>query len=114
MRVLIAPFEFKGTLTAVEVARTIADAVVGAQPSFEVDAVPLSDGGPGLVEAVLMAAHGRRITTRVRGPLGAPVDADWALLDSKVAVIEMAAASGLTLLDPQDRDAMRATTLGTG
>jgi glycerate kinase len=114
MRVLVAPQEFKGSLTAVEAARAIAGGIRLAAPHAEIDEVPMSDGGAGLVEVMLAARGGERIETTVRGPLMRPVRAGWALLGEGTAVIEMAAASGLVLLRPTELDPLRATTFGTG
>ena len=114
MRIVIAPQEFKGTLTAAEAAMAMAEGVRRAIPDAGVDTVPLSDGGPGLVDAVLSSRGGRLIRTRVRDPLGRPVEAAWALLDDGTAVIEMAAAAGLSLLREDERDPRVATTYGVG
>jgi glycerate kinase len=114
MRVLVAPQEFKGSLTAAEAADAIAAGVRDALPDAEIDAVPMSDGGAGLVDALLSARSGERVTTRVHDPLMRPVDATWALLADGSAAIEMAAASGLVLLTEDERDPLVATTFGTG
>ena len=78
------------------------------------DLVPLADGGEGTVDAVQRARGGWRRSARVRDPLGRPVEASYLLLDDGTAVIEMAAASGLPLLAPHERDPLRASTHGTG
>ncbi len=115
MRVLIAPQEFKGSLTAVEAADAFQVGVSRVMPEAEIDRAPLADGGPGTVEAIVHAARGRTSIARVDGPLGAPVDARWGRIDDgRCAVIEMAAASGLTLLRPEELDVARASTFGTG
>ena len=115
MRVLIAPQEFKGSLTAVEAAELIAEGVRRALPAAEIDLVPLADGGPGTVDAIVKAAGGRLSTARVEGPLGAPVDARWGRIgDGRTAVIEMAAAAGLALLREDELDPRRASTFGVG
>lgn len=114
MRIVIAPQEFKGTLTAAEAAMAMAEGVRRAIPDAGVEAVPLSDGGPGLVDAVLSSRSGRLIRTPVRDPLGRPAEASWALLDDGTAVIEMAAAAGLTLLREDERDPRITTTRGVG
>jgi len=119
MRLLVAPLEFKGTLTARQAAAAIDRGIHRARPGAETDLLPLADGGPGTVEAVLAAAGGTRVQTRVLGPLGRPTEATWALIRgpagfSPTAVIEMAAASGLSLLSPEERDPRRASTFGTG
>ncbi|HYM15598.1 MAG TPA: glycerate kinase [Dehalococcoidia bacterium] len=114
MRVLVAPQEFKGSLTASEAAAAIAAGVRDALPGATVDVVPMSDGGAGLVDALLAARGGERITTRVHDPLMRPVDATWAHLADGTAAIEMAAASGLILVAPAERKPLAATTYGTG
>ena len=115
MRILVAPQEFKGSLTAVEAAELIAEGVRRALPAAEVDLAPLADGGPGTVDAIVRAARGRLSTARVDGPLGAPVDARWGRIDDgRTAVIEMAAAAGLTLLQEDELDPRRASTSSVG
>ena len=115
MRIVIAPQEFKGSLTAVESAAVIQRGVETILPDAEIDIVPIADGGPGTVEALVHAARGRTSVARVDGPLGAPVDARWGRIDEgRCAVIEMAAACGLILLDTDQLDPRRASTHGTG
>ncbi|MEO8456328.1 MAG: glycerate kinase [Chloroflexota bacterium] len=114
MRILIAPQEYKGTLTATEAAAAIAEGARRALPHAELNILPLADGGPGTVEAIVAATGGSFRTTSVRGPLGQPVDARWGLLPDGTAVIEMAAAAGLTLVQEASRDPRHATTYGVG
>jgi glycerate kinase len=114
-RWLVAPQEFKGTITAAEAAAALAEGLRQGAPGVELDVAPLADGGPGTVDALLAGVGGERVTCTVQGPLGTPVRATYGLLDSgRTAVIEMAAASGLTLLAPGERDPRRASTSGTG
>lgn len=114
-RWLVAPQEFKGTLTAAEAASALAEGLRQGAPGVELDVAPLADGGPGTVDALLAGLGGERVTCTVQGPLGVPVRATYGLLDSgRTAVIEMAAASGLSLLTPGERDPLRTTTSGTG
>src|SRR5512140_1445958 len=99
MRVVVAPQEFKGSLTARQAADAIAAGVRAALPDAQVDVVPMSDGGAGIVDAMLAARGGELVTSPAHDPLMRPIDAAWGLLDSgRTAVIEMAAASGLVLL----------------
>ncbi len=114
MQIVVAPQEFKGSLTAAEAARAIAEGARRAAPDAIVTQVPMSDGGAGLVEAMIAAAGGESVTTAVHGPLMRPVSAVWALLPGLIAAIEMAAASGLVLLAEAERDPLVATTYGTG
>jgi glycerate kinase len=114
MRFVVAPQEFKGSLTAVDAAAVIASGVRDAVPDATVDEAPMSDGGPGLVDALLAARGGERIETVARDPLMRPVRATWARMADGSAAIEMAAASGLTLLAADELDPLRASTYGTG
>ena len=116
MHLLLAPDKFKSCLSAAEVAHAMAVGAIRADPRATIDVCPMADGGEGTVEAVVAATGGRFVTRRVTGPLPEmKVEARFGLLgDGKTAVIEMAAASGLALLRPQDRDPTRTTTFGTG
>src|SRR5688572_24826785 len=113
MKIVVAPDKFKGCLAADDVARSIAR---GLDPMAELDLCPVADGGEGTVAALVAATNGRFETRSVTGPLpDMRVDATFGMLgDGATAVIEMAAASGLALLAPEDRDPMRTTTFGTG
>jgi glycerate kinase len=114
MRILVAPQELKGTLTAVQASEAIARGLSRARPDFELDIAPLADGGPGTVETFVRTLGGQQQTTSVQDPLGRPVEASWALLPDGTAVIEMAAASGLHLVSKAERDPLRSNSYGTG
>lgn len=114
MRILVAPQEFKGSLTAAAAADAIARGLRRAVPDAALDLLPIADGGPGTVAAVVSAGGGRLTETATVDPLGRPITAAWALLPGDAAVIEMAAASGLLLLRPDELDPRRAFTYGTG
>jgi glycerate kinase len=115
MRIIVAPDSFKGSASALEVARAMERGVLEVFPGAEVVKVPIADGGEGTVAALLDATGGSARSTRVRGPLGEPVEAGWGVLgDGRTAVIEMAAASGLPLVPVGLRDPRLASTFGTG
>lgn len=115
LRVLVAPQEFKGSLTAVEAAWAIASGVAAAAADTRIDTAPLSDGGPGFLDAILGATAGERRTAVVRDPLGRPVAASFGLIDEgRTALIEMAEAAGLKRLRQDELDPRRATTAGVG
>jgi glycerate kinase len=115
MKIVIAPQGFKGSLTALEVALAIGGGVRQVEPDAEIDLVPVADGGDGTLQALVDSSGGRVVTTAVTGPLGAPVTAEWGSMgDGETAVIEMARASGLALLNPAELDLLNATTRGTG
>ncbi|WP_435132048.1 glycerate kinase [Actinacidiphila sp. bgisy144] len=110
--VLVAADKFKGSLTAVEVAAHVTAGLREVAPQVAVTSLPVADGGDGTVDAAVAAGFERR-TARVAGPLGAPVDAAYALRGG-TAVVEMAEASGLRHLPPGVFAALTATTYGTG
>lgn len=115
MKVLIAPDSFKGSLSAREVAESIALGVASVYPEAQIVKLPLADGGEGTVDALVTARGGRIIHKEVVGPLGQPVQAFFGLLgDENTAIIEMAAASGLELVPPERRNPLKTTTYGTG
>ncbi|MDP2675129.1 MAG: glycerate kinase [Dehalococcoidia bacterium] len=114
MKIVVAPQEFKGSLTASEAAAAMALGAREAAPDAALVVVPMSDGGPGTVEAVVAASGGRTVATTVRDPLGRPVAADWGTAGEETAVIEMAAAAGLLRLAEDERDPRIASTYGVG
>ncbi|WP_278406629.1 glycerate kinase [Pseudomonas rhodesiae] len=115
MKIIIAPDSFKDSLSAAGVAQAIVEGLAQVWPDAQMIQCPMADGGEGTVDAVLAACHGELRRQTVHGPLGAPVQARWGwLADSHTAIIEMAEASGLQLLPPDQRDACRTTTFGTG
>lgn len=114
-RVVVAPDKFKSSLSSHEVAAAILEGLRTERPSLLVDVIPLADGGEGTVDAMVLAAQGKLVTTSVTGPLpGTRVNARWGWLPDQTAVMEMSAASGLALLEPADRNPERTTTFGTG
>ena len=115
MKVVVAPNAFKGTLTASQAASAIARGVREVFPDADVVEVPVADGGDGTVEALVSARHGEYRSTRVEGPLGDLVEARYGLIDSaRTAVVELATASGLTLIPVDRRDPRKTSTYGFG
>lgn len=113
MKIVIASDSFKGSLTSAEVAQAATRGIKANYPDCEVVAVHVADGGEGTVEAVVEALGGEIITANVSDPLGRPIDARYGMVGDK-AIIEMAAASGLTLLRPDERNPWLTSTYGTG
>ena len=113
MKIVIAPDSFKESLTALQVADAIAAGMREIWPDAAYVKVPLADGGEGTVQAMIDAMGGRRVDVRVTGPLGRTVDAFYGDAGG-LAVIEMAAASGLEGVPPDLRDPRTATSRGTG
>ncbi|PPF31610.1 glycerate kinase [Rathayibacter sp. AY1A3] len=101
LRVVVAPDSFKGSASAVEVARAIAEGWSAARAGDEIVLAPMADGGEGTVEAFALAVPGsQRRPVVVPGPDDRPVRAWWLLLPDGTAVVELASTSGITLLDP--------------
>jgi glycerate kinase len=115
MKVVIAPQGFKGNLTALQVSRAIDSGIRRVIPDVETALVPMADGGEGTTQALVDAIGGEMVPVEVTDPMGGRVIAHWGFLsDGVTAVIEMAAASGLSLVPPQERNPLLATTYGTG
>ena len=111
--VLIAPAAFKGTLGPRQVADALAVGTRRALPNASVLQCPISDGGDGLLDAVLPPGSLRERLT-VTGPLGSPVSGELGWIDPDTAIFESATACGIALLKPEQLDPLRATTRGVG
>lgn len=115
MRVLVAPQEFKGSLGPDEAAATIAAGIRKVHPDWQFDILPLSDGGPGFLDALRHAAKSDTFAEIVHDPLGRKVLGRFGMLRaSRTTVIEAAAANGLHHVTPEERDPLRADTFGVG
>ncbi len=114
MRILVAPDSFKGSLTAPQVAEAIARGVDQVCPECQIRRLPIADGGEGTLSALLAGTGGRSLPLTVRGPLGDNVTADLGTLPTGIAVVEMAQASGITLIPPERRNPLLASSYGTG
>ncbi|HYT11560.1 MAG TPA: glycerate kinase [Candidatus Nitrosopolaris sp.] len=115
LKVIVAPNSFKGSLSASEAAAAIARGVRQARPEAEVIEIPVADGGEGTVEALVSAKKGTYRSAEVEGPLGDPLQATYGLIDDgATGVVELAAASGLTLIPAVKRDPRRTSTYGFG
>lgn len=110
---LLAPDSFKGTLSAAEVCSVMERVILARCPDARVHSLPIADGGEGTVECFLAAAGGERVPCRVSGPLGGELESFYALLPDGTAVVEMAAAAGLPLLEGR-LDPLGCTTYGVG
>ena len=113
MRVLVAIDSFKGCLTSREANQAAEEGIRRVRPDAEVVQIPVSDGGEGFLEAFQAAMGGEKVEVEVFDPLMRPVWASY-LLQERRAVIEIAQASGLTLLKKEERNPMVATSYGTG
>lgn len=115
MKIVIAPDSFKESLSATLCAQAIQRGFAEVFPQADYLCLPIADGGEGTVEAMVAATGGKIIAHRVTGPMGAPVNGFYGVTGAgHTAIIEMAAASGLMLVEPTLRDPLRATSYGTG
>src|SRR5256885_2330410 len=111
--ILVAPAAFKGTIGPRQVAEAISAGARRALPGAVVLQCPISDGGDGLLDAVLPPGSLREHLS-VTGPLGEPVSGELGWIDQETAIFESATACGIALLQPDQRDPLRATTRGVG
>ena len=115
VNILICPDKFKGSLSARSVCDAIAQGIRQVYPGAHLEMVPLADGGEGTCALLTEASEGRTVSAQVAGPLFSKVTARYGISrDGMTAFIEMAEASGLTLLKMEERNPLVTTTLGTG
>ncbi len=114
MKIIIAPDSFKGSMSASMAAGAIEAGIKRAMPDAETVKLPMADGGEGTVEAVFSIIGGRMVTVPVVDPLGYKVDANYCITEDGIAFIEMAQASGLTLVPEEERNVMCSSSYGTG
>ena len=112
-KVIVAIDSFKGCLTSAEANQAASEGILANMPDAQVVQVPVSDGGEGFMEAFQVAMGGELVEVNVKDPLMRPIVAQY-LVQGDTAVIEIAKASGLTLLSPEERNPMVATSYGTG
>jgi len=115
VNILVAPDKFRGSLEAAEVCEAVTDGVKKAYPNAKVTAIPLADGGEGTAKILTQVTDGWEVPVTVMDPLNRQIKATYGLSgDHEVAFIEMAAASGLSLLKEEERNPLRTSTFGTG
>ena len=115
MKIVLAPDSFKESMSAAQAIAAMREGVQSALPDAVCVGVPMADGGEGTVDAVVDALGGEHVTVEVADALGRPAPACYGFVASRgLAVIEMAAASGLELIPPHERDVLRASTFGVG
>ena len=112
-KIIVAIDSFKGCLTSAEANRAAAEGILAHNPDAEIITIPISDGGEGWLEAFQAAVGGHLVNVKVNDPLMRPILAQY-LIHNDTAVIEIARASGLTLLSPKEHNPMKTTSYGTG
>lgn len=114
LKVVIAMDSFKGSISSTEANKAVSIGIRDVYPEVEIISIPLADGGEGTVEALIQATNGMRVIKEVVGPLGQKVLATYGILPDKTAVIEIAEACGLPLVDLDKRNPLLTTTYGVG
>lgn len=115
MKIVISIDSFKGSLSSMQAGNAAKEGILRVYPDAEIVIRPLADGGEGTVDALTAGLGGKLRTVTVTGPLGAPVQANYGILEeSKTAVIEMSAAAGITLVKEEERNPLETTTYGVG
>ena len=113
-KILLSPQEFKESLSGIEVAMAMKKGIRNVDKNVKIDLCPVADGGDGTLQTLVDITEGELIKEKVHNPLGKIIDAEWGKLgDNKTAVIEMAKASGLALLNENEKDPMKTSTYGT-
>lgn len=114
-KIVVAPDKFKGSLEAEQVGLAIKQGILAADSTVDVVCLPMADGGEGTVDAMVNALQGEVVETKVNDPFFRPINCYYGIsADRQTAFIEMAKASGILLLAPNEYDTKNATTYGTG
>lgn len=115
MKTVIAIDSLKGSLSSMEAGKAIAEGIERADAHAEIFIRPLADGGEGTVDALVCGMNGTVCSVTVTGPLGAPVNCEYGIIEeTKTAVIEMSGAAGITLISEEERNPLHTTTYGVG
>ena len=114
MKILIAPNAFKGSLTAMQAAESIANGVLTVFPDAQITQLPIADGGDGTLETIMATADGQYIPVNAQNPLGEEIESRFGLLADNTAIVESAEASGIRLIRRDQLNPMYTTNYGTG
>lgn len=115
MRILLAPDSFKESMTSIEAIEAMEKGIKKAIDNVEIIKVPMADGGEGITEALVTATNGKFIKVKVKDPLERSIISSFGILgDGKTAIIELAKASGLELLNKEERNPLITNTYGLG
>lgn len=114
MKILIAPDSFKESLSSVEVSKYIKEGFERSNGNFDIKEIPLADGGEGTLNTLVNNLGGQIKEVEVSNPIGEPIKAKYGIAENKLAIIEMAEAAGLTLLDEEQRNPLFTSTYGVG
>ncbi|WP_298706177.1 glycerate kinase [uncultured Veillonella sp.] len=113
-KVVLAIDSFKGSASSIDIAAAVQKGIETIVPNVDFTTIPIADGGEGTVDAIVIARQGVYHTSKVMGPLGDEVEAKYGMIDGDIAIIEMSAASGITLVPKEKLNPLKASTYGTG
>lgn len=111
-KIIVIPDSFKGSLSSMEVCNAIEEGILKVFKNAKIKKIPVADGGEGTVDSILYATGGKIKKIKARNPLGEIIEAKYGIIDDNKAVIEMAEASGLTLV--KEKNPLKSSTYGTG
>ncbi len=114
MRVVVSIDSFKGSLSSYEAGKAVRDAIIKVDKDADVIIKPLADGGEGTTDVFSSYYDAETVELTVKGPLLSPVKTKYCIINNNTAVIEMASASGITLISPEERNPLKTTTFGVG
>lgn len=115
MKIVLAPDKFKGSLTGIQFCDIVEGSLRKVLPDVEILSLPLSDGGDGTIEILEYHLNGKLVNIKVNNPLFRPINTTYLYMEAiKTAFVEMAGASGMALLKPEEQNCFHTTTLGTG
>ncbi|MEI0476725.1 glycerate kinase [Brachyspira pulli] len=114
MKIVIIPDSFKGSASSMEVCNCIERGILKVLKNADIKKIPVADGGEGTVDSILYAAGGNIKKVNVKNPSGKIIEAKYGIINKEKAVIEMAEASGITLVDDDIRNPLKYSTYGTG
>lgn len=113
-QIVIAVDSFKGSASSIQAENWLEAGIRKVLPDSRISKIPVADGGEGTVAALTTALNGRLVEEKVEGPLGEEISATFGMLEDTTAVIEMAEASGITLIQQDGEDVLHASTYGVG
>lgn len=114
MKMIFAPDSFKGSLSSKQIIEVLKVAAFKMYPECEIVGIPMADGGEGTIEAIISSRNGEYKYMKVKNTLGEDINSMYGIFDKDSVIIEMASASGLTLIPKEKRNPLYTTTYGTG
>ena len=114
MKIIVACDSFKGCISSIEINQLIQSTITKINNQIDVKTFSIGDGGEGTMESISNHFKGKKISIQVHDPLMRIINTEYAIINDSIAVIEMASASGLTLVQSHERNPLKTTTFGVG